>query len=915
MRTAPLASALLALAGALWGAASPLALARAQPLPSGLENQPAPGRPTPRPRPTAPTTPPQPTPTPPTPSAPAAAAQPDQLDRPEPAPPPRPDGSFRFTRTAEAVQLTTLTTAISQVLGLQIIASDAKASDASITLTTDLDIPRQDLLPFLETLLALNGLIMVEGPSPGVLLIVARTQGSYGESRFTTTRLIATPGLVPSTLSGPIGIVLREAAAPVAGGGLESRGGVQPNQAAASPAPPNVAFMDELGLLVITDAPARIAAVESLVAEIVARQAEVDWEYLPLSNIAASSARTGALELMGRQPQALGPAFGGQPGTPGAAAPFAQPTTRIASSNLADRLTVSRQGNALLFRGLPQETALLKRVLQILDRPNTLTPKWYDVGGFAEQIARQGERLGLGEVSSFVSAGGATATQAQGFQPPQQQSGPAFILDQRRGFIYYGTPEQQQRVAQMIQELGDLTTADTPVYEFYKLKNAAADDVAELVRSLITSDVPTSSGSGLLPGTTTQGNRRPDRGVRPTGGGLTFNPDGTTTQAGQGAPGAGAPGGGASTASDNAAIDPSADAFVLSDTANNQVVVRAPRRLQPQFARLIDRLDQRRPQVYIDAVIVTIDDDDNFLLAFETQFNRLGGTNSLTGRTLFGGAAGGVPTTPGTVGNIDPGGVFAILRADETPLVITAIASTNYARISASPKILVDDNAAAEFRFLAEEPTTTTNIADTTTTVTFDDFVEAGPSLVVIPRISAGDYLSLDYTFELSAFTEIATDPGIPPARSTTLITSESVTVPSESTIVVGGLTLDNSTDVVNKIPFLGDLPIVGQLFRGTSRANSRSTVYIFITPRILRSPIFEDAKLLTQGPRAAAQIPEQFSVGRPRRIELADIPPAQAPAPPPAPAAPPTPASPTPASRPAEPAVVIPDLSRTGRP
>ena len=98
--------------------------------------------------------------------------------------------------------------------------------------------------------------------------------------------------------------------------------------------------------------------------------------------------------------------------------------------------------------------------------------------------------------------------------------------------------------------------------------------------------------------------------------------------------------------------------------------------------------------------------------------------------------------------------------------------------------------------------------------------------------------------FTLNAFGEKA-DPVIPPARSTSQITSEA-TVPNGHTIIVGGLQSSNLSESVDKVPLLGDIPILGLAFRNTISRKQYITTYLFITTTIMKSEDFADLKQIS---------------------------------------------------------------------
>ncbi|MGQ0627253.1 MAG: hypothetical protein ACT4PL_04030, partial [Phycisphaerales bacterium] len=115
----------------------------------------------------------------------------------------------------------------------------------------------------------------------------------------------------------------------------------------------------------------------------------------------------------------------------------------------------------------------------------------------------------------------------------------------------------------------------------------------------------------------------------------------------------------------------------------------------------------------------------------------------------------------------------------------------------------------------------------------------------------------------------------IPPARLENTVESVA-TIPSDSTIVVGGLDFVQTNRTVVKVPFLGDIPIVGQLFRDEQKSNVNRRLYIFITPKIMRSPTFDDLRLLTMGPDAVLKAGDNANLPMPEADRMLVVPPAR---------------------------------------
>lgn len=766
---------------------------------------------------------------------------------------------FRFGPFTEPIDLFTLVEMITEELGVQILATDPNLLEEKIVLTAAVDVPLDELLAFLSMLLEQKQFALTRDVA-GIYVI--RPTGELGPlvglDPFTTTRLIPTSGIRPSTLQGPIQSALQ----PRGDGG-----GGQPGRLG------SVAYLDDLGLIVVTDSPRRVEAVQGIVDRIVSEQLGQKLIRLELKYLAAPVARERILALTG---QSTGRQRGiqipnlEQQGNVGGITPGASQSI----SNLQDRLSPDPSGNALIFRGRADEEGFLRQLIGVVDVPSTLVPRWYGLGSGAQEIAEGGRRRGLGAVIDLAQSrqrganqqgfsfdggvfmspdGNLDVNNQRGRNEPSSEGGPAFMLDaDGRGFIYYGTPEQHLEVARLVEEMQEVTRSEGVMYEFYKLKHANAEETAEIIQGLLNNQVPTQQ-SDFLPGTLSR-----------TGEGRT----GRTRDFGTvgGAEGEAGGEGGAATR-----VSASTDIFVLADKANNQVVVKAPRRLQPQFARLIERLDLRRPQVFVDVKIVALTAGDQFRLAFEQQF--LAGEFAFNSNFGLGSIPGQQFDTKKNIATDLAGLTTAFIKSKYVPLIINAIAQDTNAKIMSTPQLLVNDNEEAEIVSLDQQPTTTTSQGQTTTETSFGGYEEAGTTLKITPQISEGGYMRLAYEITLSSFTGSATTTGnavIPPPRQENTVRSESVTVPTDATIVVGGIVVDSDRETIVKIPLLGDIPILGLLFRDTNTQSSKTTLYVFITPTILRDPTFADLRLLTRGPAAKSGVaPDGLPPVQPESIEV----------------------------------------------
>ncbi|MEM7623918.1 MAG: hypothetical protein AAF235_12035, partial [Planctomycetota bacterium] len=147
-------------------------------------------------------------------------------------------------------------------------------------------------------------------------------------------------------------------------------------------------------------------------------------------------------------------------------------------------------------------------------------------------------------------------------------------------------------------------------------------------------------------------------------------------------------------------------------------------------------------------------------------------------------------------------------------------------------------------------------------------FQEAGTQLTVTPTISEAGFLRLQYDVELSSFDASPTTDGVPPPRNTQSVTGQA-TIPSDATIVVGGITTQLTQNTVAKVPLLGDIPLLGLFFQERSETTSDSKLYVFITPRIMSDPNFNDLRSITVGPQAAVDIDADLPLMTPEPIEF----------------------------------------------
>ncbi|MCB1969858.1 MAG: hypothetical protein KDG54_05555, partial [Geminicoccaceae bacterium] len=174
-------------------------------------------------------------------------------------------------------------------------------------------------------------------------------------------------------------------------------------------------------------------------------------------------------------------------------------------------------------------------------------------------------------------------------------------------------------------------------------------------------------------------------------------------------------------------------------------------------------------------------------------------------------------------------------------------------KVLSSPSIVVQDNSEAVLNVGDEVPITTrsaVSVDDTNAPVVNNiEYRDTGVILEVKPRISSNDIVALEVAQEVSRVaSETTSSDSLTPTISQRKITSR-INVQSGQTVVLGGLIQDSESRSNNKVPLLGDIPAVGELFQSTDNQASRTELIVFITPQIIRNA--EDAKNVSEELRA----------------------------------------------------------------
>jgi general secretion pathway protein D len=306
-------------------------------------------------------------------------------------------------------------------------------------------------------------------------------------------------------------------------------------------------------------------------------------------------------------------------------------------------------------------------------------------------------------------------------------------------------------------------------------------------------------------------------------------------------------------------------ARVTADPFTNSIIVVGDRTAQEVYKDVIEYLDRKRPQVLIEARVVIIDTSNDFSLGVELSGGDREGVDRLFQFTSYGLST--VNPATGALALIPGRGLNATLvDAEDADYVVRALSTNRRAKVISAPRVLVNDNATGTLASVTEVPFTSVNASNTVATTSFAGFAEAGTTIEVTPRISDGDHLLLDYVVTLNSFTGTGSD-GVPPPRQTDEVRS-TVTIPDGSTVIVGGLNRYNTSWNYDGIPFIEYIPIVRTLTGITDTSKSRTTLFVFLKPVILRDDKFRELRYLSDKDLNCAGCKQNFPISQPMLVK-----------------------------------------------
>ncbi|MGY1510702.1 GspD family T2SS secretin variant ExeD [Aeromonas hydrophila] len=374
---------------------------------------------------------------------------------------------------------------------------------------------------------------------------------------------------------------------------------------------------------------------------------------------------------------------------------------------------------------------------------------------------------------------------------------PKVVADERtNSVVVSGEPKARARIIQMVHQLDRDLQSQGNTRVFY-LKYGKAKDLVEVLKG-VSSSIEADKKGGAA----------------------------TTTG-----------GGGASIGGGKLAIS--------ADETTNALVITAQPDVMAELEQVVAKLDIRRAQVLVEAIIVEIADGDGLNLGVQWANTNGGGTQFTDTGLPIGSVAiaakdyqkNGTTTGLASLAKEFNGMAAGFYKGNWAALV-TALSTNTKNDILSTPSIVTMDNKEASFNVGQEVPVQSGSQSSTTSDQVFNTIERktVGTKLVVTPQINEGDSVLLNIEQEVSSVAQTQA-PGtstLGPTFDTRTI-KNAVLVKSGETVVLGGLMDEKTQEKVSKVPLLGDIPVLGYLFRSTSNSTSKRNLMVFIRPTILR--------------------------------------------------------------------------------
>ncbi len=320
----------------------------------------------------------------------------------------------------------------------------------------------------------------------------------------------------------------------------------------------------------------------------------------------------------------------------------------------------------------------------------------------------------------------------------------------------------------------------------------------------------------------------------------------------------------------------SKDVKIAADPETNSLIITASKEEYGVIEEVIHKLDIPRRMVYLEALIMEVSTDKSFDVGVQwitggvfadgtgqgvtgfsgdsnPAFNLIGGINAAD-PSLSSGFSLGILKQGIQIGGVTFPNIAAILRAFKNDSDINIIST---------PQILTTDNKKAEISVGENVPYITSQNTTGTTGQDYTqyEYKDVSTKMTITPHINQADTLRLEIKTEVIKLKGNDPDNFTPTTFKRTADTT--VILNDTDTVVLGGIIGEDSTNAELSVPFLGDIPILGHLFKTRSKASTKTNMFIFITPHIIRNPADLSGMTLKKEDEVGREVPQLHSKGQ----------------------------------------------------
>ncbi len=280
---------------------------------------------------------------------------------------------------------------------------------------------------------------------------------------------------------------------------------------------------------------------------------------------------------------------------------------------------------------------------------------------------------------------------------------------------------------------------------------------------------------------------------------------------------------------------------ITPDKATNSLIIMASPTDYQNLLQVIQKLDRKRRQVFVEAMIAEISLDKARELGVQWGFFGGASTGSVSSAGIYD-PFGTLTPFFSTIGELSKAGLLPadmkLSSSANFPVILKAMQTSGMLNVLSSPTILTSDNKEAEIFVGENVPFAGTSTISTVGGASQQSIErkDTGITLKITPQITDGDYIKLDVQQEISAIKDtVIVGQGSTDRTTTKRSAKTSVSVKNQETVAIGGLISENDRETENKVPLLGDIPLLGYLFKTKSVKREKTNLILLLTPRVIK--------------------------------------------------------------------------------